>query len=220
MTVPSGPAAPRRAPVLPMNDRIRRLPRLFAGVACFGFGLGLFFIGGNGVPGWDVFHQGIAERTPLSVGTVIIVVGVALLGVMRLLHEPIGIGTAVAALFTGVFVDITLWALDEPGSRWLGAAATLVGPLVVAVGTGLYLGVRLGSGPRDGLMTALERRGYTLWKARLGMELGVLVVGIALGGTFGWGTVWFAVTVGPAVQFALTRLSAPMHPSEIVAAAT
>lgn len=180
----------------------------------FGFGLGLVILGSNGLPGWDVFHQGLAERTPLSIGSAIIAVGAVLLIAMALLKEPIGVGTISNVVVIGLSLDASLWLLEEPDNPWLGALLTLLGPLVVAIGSGFYLGVRMGSGPRDGMMTALDKRGITLWKARFGIEATVMIVGLILGGTIGWGTVWFMVSVGPMVQFAVKRLSLPLHPSE------
>ena len=90
----------------------------------------------------------------------------------------------------------------------------LGGPLVVAVASGFYLGVRLGPGPRDGLMTAMARRGITLWKARFGVEAAALVAGYLMGGTVGGGTIWFLVIIGPAVQISLRFLSVPVAPGE------
>ncbi len=180
----------------------------------FGFGLALAILGAHGLPAWDVFHQGLSERTPLSIGSAVIAVGAVLLLAMLFLKEPIGIGTIANVVVIGLVLDATLSLIEEPANRWLGALLTLIAPAVVAAGSGFYLGVRMGSGPRDGIMTALDKRGITLWKARFGIEATVLIVGFILGGTIGWGTVWFTVSVGPMVQFAVKHLSLPMHPSE------
>jgi uncharacterized membrane protein YczE len=190
------------------------------GLVLFGVGLGLVIAGANGLPGWDVFHQGLSERTGISIGSALIVVGAVLLVVMVILKEPIGLGTIANVVVIGLVLDATLWLIEEPGNRWLGALMTLTGPLVVAFGTGFYLGVRMGAGPRDGLMTALDKRGIALWKARLTIEATVIVVGLVLGGTIGWGTVWFMVIIGPSVQVALKHLSLPLHPSELVTASS
>lgn len=186
------------------------------GLVLFGIGLGLVIAGAHGLPGWDVFHQGLSERTPLSIGSAVIAVGAVLLVAMVILKEPIGVGTIANVVVIGLVLDATLWLIEEPMNRWLGALMTFTGPLVVAVGSGFYLGVRMGSGPRDGLMTALDKRGITLWKARFAIEATVMVVGVMLGGTIGWGTVWFMMIIGPAVQLAVKHLSLPLHPSEFV----
>lgn len=184
----------------------------------FGAGLACSVAGDWGLPGWDVFHQGLAEQTPLSIGTAIIVVGAVLLLAMVWLKEPIGIGTLGNVVLIGLSVDATLWLLDDPSGPWLRAGLTLVGPIIVAIGSGFYLGVRLGPGPRDGIMTAMERRGITLWKARFAIEATALVAGLILGGTIGWGTIWFLVTIGPAVQIALRYLAVPALEGEEVPA--
>ncbi|MEM7271989.1 MAG: hypothetical protein AAF547_02810 [Actinomycetota bacterium] len=201
---------------LPWAEQLRRLPRLVVGLVVFGAGVACAIAGDWGLPGWDVFHQGLAEQTPLTIGQATIAVGAVLLLAMVALREPIGVGTVGNVLLIGLSVDATLWLLDEPSDPVVRAGLTLVGPLVVAVGSGLYLGVRLGSGPRDGIMTALDRRGVTLWKARFGIEAAALVAGVILGGTIGWGTIWFLVIIGPAVQAALRVLSVPLAAGEQV----
>ena len=190
------------------------MPRLLVGLILFGFGLGLTVLGGFGLPPWDVFHQGLSEKTPISIGTAVILVGAVIIGVLLVLREPIGLGTIANMLVIGLAMDATLFLFDEPTSTLVRAALTLTGPLVVAIGSGLYLGVRLGPGPRDGLMTALARRGVTLWKARFTVEALALAIGYSLGGTIGWGTVWFLVSIGPLVQIALRFLSVPYVPEE------
>lgn len=188
---------------------LQRFPRLLLGLALFGFGLGLTVLGGNGLPPWDVFHQGLARQTPLTIGGAVIVVGALLLAVLVALDEPIGVGTLANVAVIGLSLDATLWVFDEPSTAAARVALTLVGPVVVAIGSGYYIGVGLGPGPRDGLMTALDRRGVAIWKARTVIEVSALAVGVVLGGTVGWGTVWFLVAIGPAVHFSLPRLALP-----------
>jgi uncharacterized membrane protein YczE len=170
--------------------------------------------GDYGLPPWDVFHQGLSFRTPLTIGTAVIVVGAVLLIAMILFREPIGLGTVANVFVIGLALDALLYVFDEPSNTAIRVMLTLTGPLVVAVATGLYLGVHLGPGPRDGIMTALARRGITLWKARFGIEAAAFIAGIIMGGTVGWGTVWFLVAIGPAVQWSIGALSLPQSPGE------
>ena len=193
--------------MLPVSIQLRRIPRLLAGLVLFGIGIAMIVLGDYGLPPWDVFHQGLSERTPLSIGTAVILVGIVIVGVLLILREPIGIGTIANVIVIGLAMDATLFLVDDPTNTWARVGVTLAGPLVVAVGTGLYLGVRLGPGPRDGLMTALARRGVDLWKARTAIEALAFTSGFLLGGTVGWGTIWFLVTIGPMVQIALRFLS-------------
>jgi uncharacterized membrane protein YczE len=184
------------------------------GLVLFGVGISMVVLGGNGVPSWDVFHQGVAVRTPLSMGVVVILTGAVLLLAMAVLREPIGLGTVLNVIVIGLVIDLLLAVVGSPGHAAARAAYTLAGPFVIAAASGLYLGVRLGPGPRDGLMTAMARRGITIWKARLTVEVAVVVAGYLMGGTVGWGTIWFALSIGPAVQVALRLLSVPWHPEE------
>jgi len=200
--------------MLPVAKQLRRTPRLLLGLVLFGIGIALIVLGDLGLPGWDVFHQGLSEKAPISIGTAVILVGAVIVVVLLWLKEPIGLGTIANVIVIGLAMDATLFLIDDPTNTWVRVTLTLTGPLVVAVGSGLYLGVRLGPGPRDGLMTALARRGVTLWKARFVVEAVATTAGFFMGGTVGWGTVWFLISIGPAVQIALRFLSVPYSPDE------
>lgn len=185
---------------------ILRAVRLAIGLVLFGVGLSLVILGDFGLPPWDIFHQGMAEQTWLTIGTAMILVGVVLLVILLFLKEPLGIGTVANVLAIGLVVDVSLELGGNPSNEVVRIICTFLGPIVVAIGSGFYIGARLGPGPRDGLMTALDRRGVAIWKARTLIEGAALACGLAMGGTIGWGTVWFVVSIGPAVQFFLGKL--------------
>ena len=189
-----------------------RLTRLGLGIVLFGVGLALVVIGDFGLPPWDIFHQGLAEQTWLTIGTAMILVGVVLLIALLALREPLGFGTLANVLVIGLVVDAAIDIGGNPSNSIVRALCTFLGPLVVALGSGFYIGARLGPGPRDGLMTALDRRGIAIWKARTFIEGAALACGLVMGGTIGWGTVWFVVSIGPAVQFFLRRLDTQANP--------
>lgn len=180
--------------------------RLIFGLILFGFGLALLVAGEFGVSPWEVFHQGISRRTPLSIGTTIICVGIIILFILLLLKEPLGVGTVANVLIIGLVVDLTLALLGDISNVLPRIFATLLGPISVGLGSGFYIGTNLGPGPRDGLMTALNRRGLAIWKARTIIEGLCVLTGVMLGGNIGWGTIWFLFSVGPSVQFFLKRL--------------
>jgi uncharacterized membrane protein YczE len=160
-----------------------------------------------GLPPWDVLHQGIAERTGLAMGTASIVVGVAVLLLWIPLRERVGIGTVANALIVGLVIDATMAVVDTPASLAARAGLLVLGIVLFGPGSGLYIGAGLGPGPRDGLMTALARRGRSVRTVRTAIELAVLAIGVALGGSVGIGTVVFAVTVGPNVHLFLHRMT-------------
>jgi len=186
-----------------MTATLRRLPQLVIGLVIFGVGLGLVVQGANGQGPWTVFHEGFADHTPLSIGTATIATGILLLIATLGLKVPIGIGTILNVALIGPATDATIWLVDTPDSTAGRAALTILGPLVTALGSGLYLGVHLGPGPRDGLMTGLNQRGLSVRTARFLIEAAAFTAGVVLGGTFGWGTVWWLLTIGPAVQWML-----------------
>ena len=191
----------------PLSSLPTRLPPLLLGLVFFGIGIGMMVQADLGVPSWDVLHQGLSEQLGPSIGTFNILVGAVLLVCFWPLGEKIGLGTALNVLCIGPVVDLFIQLVDTPESladRWI---LMLAGPVVVGIGSGLYIGAGLGPGPRDGLMTGIAKRGHEIWKARTAIEITVVVVGFFLGGTLGAGTVWFAVSIGPFVQFFLRRLT-------------
>lgn len=187
----------------------RRLPRVLLGLVIFGGGIALMVDADLGLGPWDVLHQGISDLTGLSIGTIIILVGAVLLLVFPTLGELIGLGTLLNMIVIGLAVDATLMVLPHADAILARYAYMFAGPIVIGIGSGYYIGGGLGPGPRDGMMTGVARRGIPLWVARTGIEVSALVAGLALGGTAGIGTIWFAVSVGPWVHLFLQRLTMP-----------
>ncbi|MEN8041541.1 MAG: hypothetical protein ABFR95_08565, partial [Actinomycetota bacterium] len=122
--------------------------------------------------------------------------------------ERLGIGTILNVVLIGIVIDLTLWLAPETiESLWIRWVLLVGGILVIAVGSGYYIGSGLGPGPRDGLMTGLARRGISIGLARAGVEISVLIIGWFLGGTVGIGTVLFAFGIGPLIGLLLPRMS-------------
>ncbi len=160
-----------------------------------------------GLAPWDVLHQGIQVHTGILMGTVGIGVGLLLLLAFPPLKEKIGLGTVLNILVIGVVIDAAMAVLSQPQQTPVRWAFLLGGIVLIAYGSGLYIGAGLGTGPRDGIMTGLARRGVNVGAVRAAIELVVLVGGWFLGGTVGVGTVAFAVLIGPMVAWFLPRLS-------------
>lgn len=177
-----------------------RVVNLLLGLLLFGMSLGLLVRAGLGLAPWDVLHQGLAQRSGLSLGTVVIVVSVLVLAAWIPLRQRPGVGTVANALLVGLFTDLTLTLLPPAGSLGAGITLLVVGTVMNALGTALYVGAGLGPGARDGLMVGLAARGYSLRVVRTGIEVAVLAIGWLLGGTVGVGTVVFALAIGPLVH--------------------
>jgi len=186
----------------------RRLSQLFVGLFLYGISLAFVLRAGLGLAPWDVLHQGLAELTGTSVGSMVIAVSFVVLLLWIPLRQPPGFGTIANAILVGVSVDLTLLVLGDVGS-WPARILLLVGGVLLnALATALYIGALLGPGPRDGLMTGLVRRtGRSVRSVRTSLEAMVLVIGWLLGGTFGIGTLLYAFAIGPIVHLLLPRLT-------------
>ena len=185
----------------------RRIAQLLFGLVLFGLGIGLMLESGLGVPPWDVLHQGLAVRFGLTVGIwSIIVSGLVLLAWIPLGEKP-GWGTVANVIIIGVMIDASTAIIPSAGSTAVAWLMLLAGIGVIGVASGLYIGANFGPGPRDGLMTGLARRGYSIRLTRTIIEVVVLGIGWALGGTFGLGTVAFALLIGPLVHVFLPLLT-------------
>ena len=190
----------------PTDRPIERIVRCVIGLAIFGVGIALILDAHLGAAPWDVFHTGVAELTGLAVGQVTIITGIMLLFLWIPLGETMGLGTILNAIEIGLVVDLVLPILPEPDLIVARTAMMIGGVVVIAIGSGLYIGAGLGPGPRDGLMTGFAKRGISIGFARTSIEITVLIVGSALGGASGVGTSVFALGIGPLVQFFLPRL--------------
>jgi uncharacterized membrane protein YczE len=186
----------------------RRLFQLYAGLVLYGASMALQIRAGLGLDPWDVLHQGIADRTGLSFGTVVVIVGAVVLLAWIPLRQRPGFGTVSNVFVIGIAVDAALAALPHAGSAPAAVAMMLGGVGLNGVAGGAYIGAGLGPGPRDGLMTGLVRRtGRSVRLVRTTIEVTVLGAGAALGGTVGVGTVVYALSIGPIVHAVLPRLT-------------
>ncbi len=197
---------------VPSDRRTERILRCVAGLALFGFGITLLLRAELGAAPWDVFHTGVTDLTGIPTGTVIIITGLSLLLLWIPLRERPGLGTLLNATVIGVVVDLTMPLVPEVDRLGVRSALLAAGLVLIAIGSGAYIGAGLGPGPRDGLMTGLAKRTIrgrriSIRVARTAVELTVLVVGIALGGAIGIGTAAFAFGIGPLVQLFLPPLT-------------
>jgi uncharacterized membrane protein YczE len=198
---------------------------LVLGLALFALGIVLLLESGLGLSPWDVLNQGISEHTPLSFGTANVAVALVVLGAAWLLGARIGPGTVANAVLIGLFVDglLAIEAVDRLSDASLAARIGMLagGIVVIGAGSALYIGANLGAGPRDSLMLVLAHRTRTrVGVVRTLLEAAVTVVGFALGGTVGIGTLAFAVGIGPAIEVGFWLLDrSPLAEGEVASAA-
>jgi uncharacterized membrane protein YczE len=191
---------------------LQRLARLLVGLFLYGFTMAMMVESTLGLDPWDVFHEGLAGRVPLTFGQVVIVTGAVVLLLWIPLRQWPGIGTVLNVVVIGLAADFGISVIAQPDALWLRGLLLLGGVVGNGFAGALYIGARLGPGPRDGLWLGLVRRtGRSVRWWRTTIELTVLAVGFALGGTVGVGTVVYAVTIGPIVQFFLPLVESPHH---------
>lgn len=200
-----------------------RFGQLQIGLFIYGLSQALLVRSRLGLDPWDVFHQGMSRLTGLSFGTIVIAVGAVVLLLWIPLRQRPGVGTVANAIVIGLVVNAVNDVLPVPHTLWLRWTYALVGIFACGVASGLYIGARLGPGPRDGLMTGVATKWPGRWFAqirvvRTAIELTVLAIGFVLGGTVGWVTLLFAVSIGPLAHVMIPLLSVrdperPLAPS-------
>ncbi|AXK33314.1 hypothetical protein DVA86_12280 [Streptomyces armeniacus] len=188
----------------------RRLVQLYVGLVLYGASAGLMVRAELGLDPWDVLHQGVAERTGLSIGTVAIIVGAAVLLLWVPMRQRPGLGTVSNVFLVGLSMDGALWLVPEPRAMAVRVPLLVFAVVLNGVATGLYISGRFGAGPRDGLMTGLHKlTGRSIRLVRTCIEIAVLATGFVLGGSAGAGTVLYALAIGPLSQFFLRIFAIP-----------
>lgn len=192
-----------------LSDWSNRLARCIVGLAMFGVGIALILQSGLGAAPWDMLHKGISQHLHIKVGVVIEGIGFLLLLVWIPLRQRPGVGTILNAFEIGFVLDLVAPHLPDTHRLLPRIGFLVIGVVIVAIGSGLYIGAGLGTGPRDGIMVGLSRRGHSVRAARTLIEFTVGVGGILLGVRPGVGTLIFMFGIGPMVQVVLPKLSLP-----------
>lgn len=197
------------------GNTVRRVVQLFVGLTLYGISMAFMVESGLGLNPWDVFHQGLSEATGLSFGVVVILVGIPVLLLWIPLRLRPGFGTLANLVVIGFVADAALAVLPAGGSIPGRVGYLIAGIVMNGVATGMYIGTRLGAGPRDGLMTGIHGRfpRLSIRLIRTTIELTVLGAGFLLGGTVGVGTVAYALAIGPLAQFFLPIFTVPAAPA-------
>ena len=143
-------------------------------------------------------------------GWVIVVSGLVVLLIWIPLRQKPGIGTVLNAFLVGPSMEVGLALVDTPETLLQRIFLYASGLLMMGIASGLYIGARFGPGPRDGLMVGFNARfGYPMWAVRTVVEVTVLAIGWILGGSFGVGTVVFALAIGPLAQRSIRVFRVP-----------
>jgi uncharacterized membrane protein YczE len=203
------------------NSFFRDFLVIQTGFMLYGLALALIVRAGVGTSTWLVLEVALADLLGIQIGTMTVYMGFAVLVLALGLRERIGWGTLGNILSIGPWLNLFLWLIPAPDENLpLQIGMFLLGILVQGLATAIYIGVDAGAGPRDSLMLALHRTtGVSIRVARGAIELVVVLIGWLLGGPAGWGTVAFALLIGPSVQWAFRLFHVQPHKPEVLEAA-
>ena len=191
-----------------VKPRFSTLFILIIGLIVFGAGDAVIIAAGIGNTPWTVLAEGIAINLDWTIGKATFLVSVLVLLFWIPLKEKPGVGTVLNAILIAATIEVLLPELHTPDDLIMQLLQVVIGVILVGIGSGLYLTANLGPGPRDGTMTGLNKvTGISIGRVRGGVEISVLVIGWAMGGTFWIGTIIFAILIGPCVAICLNIAS-------------
>ena len=187
------------------KEILSRMPQLLLGLFFCGFGLAFTIEANLGLNSWDVFHDGFTKLVNVKIVVAGVITGfILLLGWIPLKQVPF-IGTIINILTIGNVIDLTMLYLPAPELMYVRHLYLYFGTIVFAMGVGLYIGAGLGPGPRDGIMTGISKLGPSIRVTRIGIDFSAFMLGVLLGGSYGYGTVVMVLSVGPIVQYSLSK---------------
>ena len=174
------------------------------GLTIFGLGEGLLIVSFTGASPWSVLAQGISLNVNLSIGTITLLISIAVLILWIPLGQKPGMGTIFNALIIAIMIDLCIKYVPTPSNYIHQLLLAVISVVMVGIGGGIYLVSNLGAGPRDGLMIGLQKlTNFPIAVVRATLEISVVSIGWYLGGTVGIGTLLFAFGIGPCVALGL-----------------
>ena len=174
------------------------------GLMLFGLGEGLLIVSFTGASPWSVLAQGISLKVNLTIGTITLLISIAVLILWIPLGQKPGMGTIFNALIIALMIDLCIKFVPTPINYINQLILAVISVITVGIGGGIYLVSNLGAGPRDGLMIGLQKvTNFPIAAVRATLEISVVSIGWYLGGTVGVGTLLFAFGIGPCVALGL-----------------
>lgn len=200
------------------NTFIRDLFVIQIGFLLYGLAIALIVRANLGTGTWVVLEVALADILGIKIGTMTIYMGFAVLILALAFRERVGWGTLGNILSIGPWLNLFLSLIPSvEGNFVLQVGIFLLGIIVQGIATAVYIGVDAGAGPRDSLMLAIHRKtGVSVRAARSVIEIVVVTIGWLLGGPAGWGTLAFALLIGPSVQWAFKLFNVQPHQPEKV----
>jgi len=185
------------------NIALKRWIQYFFGMTLLGIGIGICVNCKLGLGPWGVFHEGLSIRLNITYGLALILTGLVILSLWIPLKQKVNIGTVINILWLGMVVDQTLDNFETPEKLYLRIFGVAISILFIGIGTSIYVGAGISTGPRDGIMVGLEEKGIKIGVARTIIEVFALSSGWIMGGTVGFASPFMALLIGPTVQIVL-----------------
>ena len=180
------------------------LVMLCFGLFLFGLGESLIITASVGMSPWTVLAEGLSVTTGLSIGALTFLISLGVLLLWIPLKQQAGVGTILNVIIIAAVIEWSLPYLPHPETYPIQIIQAIGGTLMVGIASGIYLIANLGPGPRDGLMTGCQKvTNLPIAWVRVFLEITVIYIGYALGGTIGLATIIFAFGIGPAVSMGL-----------------
>ena len=185
------------------NIVFKRWVQFFLGMILLGIGIGISVNCKLGLGPWGVFHEGLSKRLGTTYGVALVITGLVVLSLWIPLKQKVNIGTVICILWLGIVVDITMDNFETPEKVYLRILGVAIAILLIGIGTSIYVGAGISTGPRDGVMVGLEEKGIKIGVARTIIEVFALSSGWLMGGTVGYASPFMALLIGPIVQIVL-----------------
>ena len=202
------------------NTFARDLIVIQVGFMLYGLALSMIVRANLGTSTWLVLEVALANILGIKIGTMSVYMGFIVLALALALRERVGWGTLGNILSIGSWLNLFLSIIPEIDDLVLQIGMFLLAVLIQGLASAIYIGVDAGAGPRDSLMLAINRKfGFSIRMARGSIEVLVVSIGWLLGGPAGWGTLAFALLIGPSVQWAFKLFNVQPHKPEVVEAA-
>ena len=177
---------------------------LVLGLILFGVGETLLITANQGVSPWTVLAQGLSFQFNLSIGVTTFIVSIIVLFFWYPLKQKPGLGTLLNVILISIVIDLSTPILPYPKTLFYQIIQSVFAVLIVGIGSGFYLTANLGPGPRDGLMTGLQKlTDKPIALIRTILEVSAVLIGFYFGGVVGIGTLLFAFGIGPAVSLGI-----------------
>ncbi|MCI1673861.1 MAG: hypothetical protein LKI34_06590 [Bifidobacterium tibiigranuli] len=186
---------------------MKKLLLLLSGNAIMAFGTAVCKFTGLGIDPFNAFCVAISNILNVPLGTVVVtchgIIGIIIFICKR---ENIGLGTVIPMVVLGYLFQLFNWLIPQFLPTGLNLVLNVMlfiaGMLVMAFGTALYIECKMGMLPYDSVAFTLNdyfKRTPSLYRVIL--DSLVAVIALLLGGPINIGTIAFAVSVGPLIDF-------------------